>query len=323
MAAQISKAPVHKVPLTATYAHDVKAMVAADPNAGLIYICNPNNPTGTITPREEILWALENKPKGSILLVDEAYIHLSDEQHVLDQVAAGKDLIVLRTFSKIYGMAGIRCGVAIGRPDLLAKLQPYWQNAMPVTALAAARASLADTELIPTRKKWIADSRNETLAWLKANGYKPIGESQIQLLHDRHRPPGHGRDRRAAEGEGLHRPHLAGVAQRRAHLGGLAGRHGQVPHRLQEGHGRADDHRHGASRHLAEPGRHARRPLPLLEPRQPYGVAHGGEGVDGLDEQAKPRHPQQDEGHPPEVHVGQLAGRAARPEACRAARSAR
>ncbi len=177
MAAQISKAPVHKIPLTKTYSHDVKAMVAADPNAGLIYIVNPNNPTGTITPREEILWALENKPKGSVLLVDEAYIHLSDEHDVLDQVAAGKDIIVLRTFSKIYGMAGIRCGVAIARPDLLEKLTPYYQNAMPVTALAAARASLADPELIPTRKKWIADSRLETIAFLKANGYKPIGTS--------------------------------------------------------------------------------------------------------------------------------------------------
>ena len=177
MAAQISKAKVIKVPLTATYAHDVKKMVAADPNAGLIYLVNPNNPTGTITPREEILWALENKPKGSILLVDEAYIHLSDEHDVLDQVAAGKDIVVLRTFSKIYGMAGIRCGVAIARPDLLEKLTPYYQNAMPVTALVAARASLADKDLIPTRKKWIADSRNETLSFLKANGYKPVGTS--------------------------------------------------------------------------------------------------------------------------------------------------
>jgi histidinol-phosphate aminotransferase len=176
-AATISKAPVHRIPLTSTFAHDVKKMVAADPNAGLIYLVNPNNPTGTITPREEILWALANKPKGSILLVDEAYIHLSDEQHVLDQVAAGKDIIVLRTFSKIYGMAGIRCGVAIARPDLLEKLTPYYQNAMPVTALAAARASLADKDLIPTRKKWIADSRVETIAFLKSNGFKPIGVS--------------------------------------------------------------------------------------------------------------------------------------------------
>jgi histidinol-phosphate aminotransferase len=176
-AASVSGAPVHKVHLTGDYAHDVKAMVAADPAAGLIYICNPNNPTGTITPREDILWALENKPAGSILMVDEAYIHLSDEQSVVDQVVAGKDLVVLRTFSKVYGMAGIRCGVAIARPDLLAKLQPYLQNSMPVTALVAAHASLKDPDLVPTRKKWIAGSRLETLGWLNDSGYKPVGLS--------------------------------------------------------------------------------------------------------------------------------------------------
>jgi histidinol-phosphate aminotransferase len=177
-AAKMNNAPIHSIPLTSTVAHDVKAMVAADPKAGVIYICNPNNPTGTITPRADILWALENKPAGSILLVDEAYTHLSDEQDVLDQVAAGKELIVLRTFSKIYGMAGIRCGVALGRPDLLEKLQTYGQNPMPVTALAAANASLADAELIPTRKKIIGDIRRDTIAWLKANGYKVIGDPQ-------------------------------------------------------------------------------------------------------------------------------------------------
>ncbi len=176
VAAKFGGAPVHSVALTSTYAHDVKAMVAADPSAGVIYICNPNNPTGTITSRSDILWALANKPKGSILLVDEAYIHLSDEQDVLDQVAAGKELIVLRTFSKVYGMAGIRCGVALGRPDLLAKLAYYGQNPMPVTALVAARASLADPDLVPSRKKIIGDVRRDTIAWLQSSGYKVIGE---------------------------------------------------------------------------------------------------------------------------------------------------
>ena len=178
MAAKYGGAAIHKVALTSTYAHDVKAMVAADPSAGVIYICNPNNPTGTITPREEILWALEHKPAGSILLVDEAYIHLSEQQDVLDQVVAGKDLIVLRTFSKIYGMAGIRCGVAMGRPDLLAKLQTYGQNPMPITGLVAARASLADADLVPARKKIIGDVRKDTIAWLQAKGYKVIGQPE-------------------------------------------------------------------------------------------------------------------------------------------------
>jgi histidinol-phosphate aminotransferase len=176
MAANYAGAKIHKVALTSSYAHDVKAMVAADPSAGVLYICNPNNPTGTITSREDILWALANKPQGSILLVDEAYTHLSDEKDVLDQVAAGKDLIVLRTFSKVYGMAGIRCGMAIGRPDLLAKLGTYGQNAMPITALVAAHASLNDPDLVPQRRKIIGDVRRETIAWLQSSGYKVIGE---------------------------------------------------------------------------------------------------------------------------------------------------
>lgn len=178
LAAGYAGAKIHKVALTSAVAHDVKAMVAADPSAGLIYICNPNNPTGTITSREDILWALANKPAGSILLVDEAYTHLSSEKDVLDQVVAGKELIVLRTFSKVYGMAGIRCGMAIGRPDLLAKLGTYGQNPMPVTALVAATASLNEPELVPQRRKIIGDIRRDTIAWLQSSGYKVIGEPQ-------------------------------------------------------------------------------------------------------------------------------------------------
>ncbi len=173
-AAQISGAKISKVPLTSTYAHDVKAMVAADPNAGVIYICNPNNPTGTLTSREDIAWAVANKPKGAIVLVDEAYIHLSDSPSVLDMVAADKDVIVLRTFSKVYGMAGIRCGFAVGRPDLLKKLEAYGQNAMPITGSAAANVSLLDAELVPTRKKIIGDIRNDTFDFLAKNNYKFI-----------------------------------------------------------------------------------------------------------------------------------------------------
>jgi histidinol-phosphate aminotransferase len=187
-AANASGAKISKVALTPEYAHDVKAMVAADPNAGVLYICNPNNPTGTLTTKEDIVYALENKPKGSILLVDEAYIHLSDSPSVLDQVAADKDLIVLRTFSKVYGMAGIRCGLALGRPDLLAKLQPFGMNAMPVTASAAANVSLLEVGLVPTRKKIIADTRNDTFAFLTANGYKFIPSHSNCFMIDTGRP---------------------------------------------------------------------------------------------------------------------------------------
>ena len=170
-AAQAAGAPIMKVPLTPAYAHDIRKMVAVAPNAGLIYICNPNNPTGTVTMRDEILWAEQHKPEGSILLVDEAYLHFAGAPSMVDLVAQGKDVIVLRTFSKIYGMAGIRCGLALGRPDLLKKLQRYGMNSLPVTAVSAAHASLQDAALIEARRKINTDVRNSTFAWLDAGGW--------------------------------------------------------------------------------------------------------------------------------------------------------
>jgi len=71
-AADYIKAKTIRVPLMKDYSHDVKAMVAASPTAGLIYICNPNNPTGTITKKSDIEWAVANKPKGSVVMIDEA-----------------------------------------------------------------------------------------------------------------------------------------------------------------------------------------------------------------------------------------------------------
>ncbi len=188
LAALSSRARISRVKLRGDHAHDLRAMVAADSRAGLIYICNPNNPTGTLTPREEIEWALDHKPKGAILLVDEAYIHLTDAQSVIDLVAQGKDLIVLRTFSKIYGMAGIRCGLALGRPDLLAKLRPYGLNSVAITSTAAATASLLDADLIPTRRKYFEQTRRQTYAFLEQNGYKFIPSQTNCVLLDTGRP---------------------------------------------------------------------------------------------------------------------------------------
>ena len=188
-AADIAKAPIHAVPLCKDYAHDVEAMAKADSSAGLIYICNPNNPTGTITAKEQIDWLVANKPAGSVILIDEAYIHFSDDAvSAIDHVKAGKDVVILRTFSKIYGMAGIRCGFAIGRPDLLKKIEAYGQSPMPITGMIAAQASLMDSELVPKRKKIIADTRNNTFAWLKANNYSFIPSQSNCFMIDVKRP---------------------------------------------------------------------------------------------------------------------------------------
>jgi histidinol-phosphate aminotransferase len=187
-AAKVSGANIVRVPLAKDYSHDVRAMVAADPNPGVYYICNPNNPTGTITSRADIEWMLANKPKGSILLVDEAYIHFSDATPSLDLVKADKDLIVLRTFSKIYGMAGLRCGFAVGRPDLLAKIQTFGANSMPILAVAAATSSLQVPELIPERRKINTDIRNDTFSWLAANHYKFVPSQTNCFMVDTGRP---------------------------------------------------------------------------------------------------------------------------------------
>jgi len=171
-AAENSGARVVKVPLTKAYAHDVKAMLAAAPDAGVFYVCSPNNPTGTLTPHGDIEYLLANKPKGSIVIVDEAYIHFCSAPTALDLVKAGKDVVVLRTFSKLYGMAGLRCGLAAGRKDLLEKMDRVggW-NAMPITAVAAARASLGDAQLVPERRRVNATIRQETFEWLDRGGY--------------------------------------------------------------------------------------------------------------------------------------------------------
>lgn len=191
-AAQITGAPIIKVPLadpTGEAKHDVKAMLAAATTPGVIYICNPNNPTGTCTPRADIEHVVANAPKDTVILIDEAYIHLCDAPHSLDFVKDGKNVIVLRTFSKLYGMAGIRMGFAVGRPDLLAKITPFsGQNSLPVTAVAAAKASLLDPDLIATRKKIIADIRVETIAWLKSEGYRCTPSESNCFMLDVRRP---------------------------------------------------------------------------------------------------------------------------------------
>jgi histidinol-phosphate aminotransferase len=164
-AADFMKAKVVKIPLTKDYSHDVKKM-ASVADAGLIYICNPNNPTGTLTSRADIEYVLANKPPGSVLLLDEAYLHFSEASPCSDLVAKDKDILILRTFSKIYGMAGIRAGAAMGRPELLEKLKPLGAGAMPVTGMVAATASLKTPKLVPERRKINKDVREDVFSFL-------------------------------------------------------------------------------------------------------------------------------------------------------------
>lgn len=190
-AAQRNGAPVLKVPLAdprGAATHDIKAMVAASSQTGVMYVCNPNNPTGTCTPRADIEQAVANIPKDGVMLIDEAYVHFCDAPRSLDFVKEGKNVIVLRTFSKLYGMAGIRMGFAIGRPDLLKKVDYYGRNFLPITATAAAMASLRETDLVATRKRIIAQTRTETMTWLKGQGYAVTPSESNCFMLDTRRP---------------------------------------------------------------------------------------------------------------------------------------
>ena len=188
-AARVVGAKVIRVPLTKDYAHDVRAMAAADPNAGLIYVTNPNNPTGTLTPKADIEWLVANKPKGAIVMLDEAYTHISGAPFNSDLVAADKDIIILRTFSKIYGMAGLRAGAILGRPDLTEKQATFSNHGMmPTTAVACAIASLQVKTLVPTRRKIIADIRDDTFEYLSKQNFHYVPSVSNCFMVDTKRP---------------------------------------------------------------------------------------------------------------------------------------
>jgi histidinol-phosphate aminotransferase len=168
---------VVKVPLDASYAHDLPKMLEAA-KSGLVYICNPNNPTATITPKASMRAFLDAVPSTTTVLVDEAYHHYaegSDYESVVPLVAKHENLVVARTFSKIYAMAGIRCGYAIAQKPLIQQMasSQAW-NAMNLMACVAARASLADSAHAVESKKKNSETRAWVVKELDSLGYRTL-----------------------------------------------------------------------------------------------------------------------------------------------------
>jgi histidinol-phosphate/aromatic aminotransferase/cobyric acid decarboxylase-like protein len=192
--------PVVRVPLMKDkgYAHDVKAMAAVS-GAGLIYVCNPNNPTGTLTPSEDIEWLADNMPKGAILMLDEAYTHIAGAKFHSDLVAKDKDVVILRTFSKIYGMAGLRAGAALARPDLLDKISLYSSTMMPITGMAAASASLQAKYVVPERRKLLGDVREDVFSFMEKNKFSYVRSNSNCFMVDVKRNPRDVQSKMAAE----------------------------------------------------------------------------------------------------------------------------
>lgn len=180
---------LNQVPLRPDFSHDVEAMLKADPDAGAYYVCNPNNPSGTLTARKDIEYLLANKKKDAVVVIDEAYIHFSEHaQPSSDLVAQGKDVIVLRTFSKVYGMAGFRAGFAMGRPDLLAKLRPYGAGMQPVLGLTAATASMKVKSLVAERRALNKQVRENTFEFLEKKNIKYVASETNFFMMEVNRP---------------------------------------------------------------------------------------------------------------------------------------
>jgi histidinol-phosphate aminotransferase len=184
-------AEVVKIPLTSSFSHDLPKMLGAA-KGGLIYVCNPNNPTASITPKDELGEFIANTPHETMILVNEAYFHYADspDYETMIPLATGQpNLIVSRTFSKIYGMAGLRCGYCVAQKETLDQLRAHqmWDS-VNIMALAAASASLDDLDQIPNGQRLNREAKAFTIDQLNRMGYKTIPSQANFIMFDCKRP---------------------------------------------------------------------------------------------------------------------------------------
>jgi histidinol-phosphate aminotransferase len=173
--AQVLHSNPVKIPLTADYRHDLPKMAAAcTSNTAVVYVCNPNNPTGTIVTRDEMAAFLQVVPPTTLVLVDEAYNDFATDPHyasALEFIPKYPNVIVARTFSKIYGMAGMRLGYAIGAKEQIARISAeLLQDNTNAAVLAAGLASLNDPQNISSCRERLVASRTWLCQGLAQDG---------------------------------------------------------------------------------------------------------------------------------------------------------
>ena len=148
--AETFKAKVHRVPLDEKMAHDLSAMSQLiNKNTKLIFICNPNNPTGTLLNKSSLLDFCKSHDKDAVVFSDEAYydfITEPDYPSMVELVKEGRNVIVSKTFSKVYGLAGLRVGYLIARPDLAKRLKSAVMANTNILAIAAAQGAIDDDD---------------------------------------------------------------------------------------------------------------------------------------------------------------------------------
>ncbi len=185
------KADAIKVALKADYTQDTSKMIElANQHAselGFYYLCNPNNPTGLIVPKQEVKAIIENLPKDMPILIDEAYHHFvntPDYETAVPYVLAGRPVIIARTFSKIAGLAAMRLGYAVARPDIIQKMRPFSMGSINVLVKHGGVASLKDPAAQAEVKNKVIALRTKTTNDLKAYGYDVIpSETNFFMVH--------------------------------------------------------------------------------------------------------------------------------------------
>jgi len=192
--AKLAGAEVASIPLDPRFAHDLDAMLAhIDASTPLVYVCNPNNPTGSITSRDALEVFISKLPKGTTVVIDEAYHHFATQSagysSFLDRPIDDGRLIVSRTFSKVYGLAGMRLGYAIAAPKLIAQLRPYiTPENVNALVLHAAFAAMDDDQGVRESVERNADARHEFFTQATARMLNPIASCANFAMMDVHHP---------------------------------------------------------------------------------------------------------------------------------------
>jgi histidinol-phosphate aminotransferase len=177
--ARVTRGEPVKMPLTPDFCHDLPRMAAAcTSKTGLVYICNPNNPTGTIVTREELAEFFKRVPVSTMILVDEAYHHYVEDPRyasAFDWIGRTPNLIVTRTFSKVYGLAGMRLGYAVASRELIRTMSRHLlEDNVNAAVLSAALASLGDDDHVARQRRLSNDARQWLCAELAKDGRRTI-----------------------------------------------------------------------------------------------------------------------------------------------------
>ncbi len=183
---------VHKVPLNPAHGHDLNAMdQRITANTGLVFVCNPNNPTGALMPDAPLRDFVKSASKRTTVLVDEAYHeYVTDPSYrsMIDLVVQGENVIVLRTASKIHGLAGCRIGFAIAHPDVIARLEGFKTGAPNALSARAAIAAVNDVDWPRYCVQQNTEAREILRAAIAASGRVQTPSQTNFIFFDAQRP---------------------------------------------------------------------------------------------------------------------------------------